>query len=212
MSMLMLASSLCGRPVVTLSGEVVAQVKDTVFDAPGGQITGFTLAGRGLLGGPLKQSLPWPRVHCLGPDAVMIASAEALEDKAAVVAGDEAQSGNVRGARVLTDGGLAVGTVLDVVVEGGVSGTVAGFEIAFAKELGAEGRKAFLPVGTSLAMTGDTLIVPAQAAGRAVDGLDALAAHLTAGQESHGAVSTRKGRARHDAAQRGLGPLGNQRC
>ncbi|MWA09534.1 PRC-barrel domain-containing protein [Streptomyces sp. BA2] len=173
---LMLAAELTKRPVVTLGGEVVAQVKDTVFDASGGQITGFTLAGRGLLSGPLKQSLPWSGVHALGPDAVMIPSAEVLQAREVVVDKGEAGTGQVRGARVLSDAGLELGTVLDAVVEGGTSGRVAGFEVATTEAMGRHERRAFLPAHGQLAMTGDTLVIPAQVAGQAVDDLDALAA------------------------------------
>ncbi|MGW6273915.1 PRC-barrel domain-containing protein [Streptomyces sp. NPDC055060] len=173
---LMLAAELTKRPVVTLGGEAVAQVKDTVFDAAGGQITGFTLAGRGLLSGPLKQSLPWSGVHALGPDAVMIPSTEVLQARDAVVDRGEAGTGQVHGARVLSDAGLELGTVLDAVVEGGTSGRVVGFRITTTEAMGRHERKAFLPAHGQLAMTGDTLVIPAALAGQAVDDLDALAA------------------------------------
>ncbi|WP_367039456.1 PRC-barrel domain-containing protein [Streptomyces sp. Je 1-332] len=172
---LMLAADLTKRPVVTLGGEAVAQVKDTVFDASGGQITGFTLAGRGLLSGPLKQSLPWSGVHALGPDAVMIPSDEVLQARDAVVDKGEAGTGHVRGARVLSDGGLELGTVLDAVVEGGASGRVVGFEVATTEAMGRHERRAFLLAPGQLAMTGETLVIPAQLAGQAVDDLAALA-------------------------------------
>lgn len=48
------------RPVVTLAGEDVAQVKDVVYAAGGGAVGGFTLAGRG--GSPVPRG--W---RCLGP-------------------------------------------------------------------------------------------------------------------------------------------------
>src|ERR1700712_3433069 len=59
---LMRTSELAKRPVVTMAGEDVAQLKDIVYAAGGGQVGGFTLAGRGLLAGPLKQALPWASV------------------------------------------------------------------------------------------------------------------------------------------------------
>ncbi|MEU6767390.1 PRC-barrel domain-containing protein [Streptomyces sp. NPDC046853] len=176
MTALMLAAELTKRPVVTLGGEAVAQIKDTVFDASGGQITGFTLAGRGLLSGPLKQSLPWTGVHALGPDAVMIPAVEVLQARDAVVDRGEAGSGQVRGARVLSDAGLELGTVLDAVVEGGTSGRVAGFHVDTTEAMGRHERRAFLPAYGRLAMTGDTLVIPARLAEQAVDDLDALAA------------------------------------
>ncbi|GAA3151584.1 PRC-barrel domain-containing protein [Streptomyces rectiviolaceus] len=176
MTTLIPAADLTKRPVVTLGGEAVAQVKDTVFDAAGGQITGFTLAGRGLLSGPLKQGLPWPGVHALGPDAVMILSEEVLRARDAVVDRGEADTGQVRGARVLSDAGLELGTVVDAVVEGGTSGRVAGFEVATTEAMGRHERRAFLPAHGRLAMTGDTLVIPAGLAGQAVDDLDELTA------------------------------------
>lgn len=59
-------------PVVTLGGDAVAHVKDTVLDAAAGRITGFDLTGRTLLSGPLPRDLPWSAVHSLGRHAVMV--------------------------------------------------------------------------------------------------------------------------------------------
>ncbi|EPJ41992.1 hypothetical protein STAFG_0939 [Streptomyces afghaniensis 772] len=119
MNELRAARSLTTLPVVTLGGDAVAQVKDTLFDAAAGRVDGFTLSGRGLLSGPLKQSLPWTAVHSLGHDAVMIVDAGALADTPVAVARRAVQQGRVLHARVLTDEGAEVGTVLDVIVEGG---------------------------------------------------------------------------------------------
>ncbi|MEW2391919.1 PRC-barrel domain-containing protein [Streptomyces venezuelae] len=175
---LMAASELTKCPVVTLGGEAVAQVKDVVLDGAGGRIAGFTLAGRGLLSGPLRKSLPWSAVHALGVDAVMITSADALEDKSAVASWEEASGGLVRGARVLTDRGVQVGTVLDVVVEAGREGRVVGVEMSSTEAMGRHGRKVFLPLGDRPAMTGDTLMVPAQDTEHAVEELGELATAL----------------------------------
>ncbi|MFF4394824.1 PRC-barrel domain-containing protein [Streptomyces sp. NPDC001480] len=169
-SELMAARSLSTLPVVTLSGDAVAQIKDTVFDAPAGHITGFTLSGRGLLSGPLKRSLPWTGVHSLGHHAVMIRDPGVLTEAAAVVVRREAVKGRVLGAKVLTDAGTEVGRVLDVVVEGGVSGRVVGFRIAASRSLasGASGssrrrHKVYVPRGETLAVSGQALVVPADA-------------------------------------------------
>ncbi|MGW7257590.1 PRC-barrel domain-containing protein [Streptomyces sp. NPDC054834] len=167
-SELMAARSLSTLPVVTLSGDAVAQIKDTVFDAPAGRITGFTLSGRGLLSGPLKQSLPWSGVHSLGHHAVMVRDPGVLTEAAAVVVRREAVKGRVLGAKVLTDAGTEVGTVLDVVVEGGASGRVVGFRIAASKSLAGGGssrrrHKVYVPRGETLAVSGQALVVPADA-------------------------------------------------
>ncbi|MFK4071330.1 PRC-barrel domain-containing protein [Streptomyces sp. NPDC029674] len=172
---LLSAGDLTKRPVVTLGGEAVAQVKDVVLDGAGGRIAGFTLAGRGLLSGPLRKSLPWSAVHALGTDAVMIASADSLQERSAVASAGETSGGLVRGARVLTDQGVQVGTVLDVVVETGREGRVVGLEMASSEALGRHERTVYLPLGARSAMTGDTLVVPARDTELAVEELRDLA-------------------------------------
>jgi sporulation protein YlmC with PRC-barrel domain len=198
MSVLMEAGRLSGRPVVTLDGDAVAQVKDTVFDGPGGRITGFTLSGRGLLAGPLKRSLPWPAVYALGPHAVMIHSREVLAEPSAVVARKEASHGRVLGARVLTDTGAEVGVVLDVVVEGGISGRVVGFRIA-ARDALVPGskhrrRKVFLPRGETLAVSGRALVVPADTIRFVADDLPEFAGRIEAFRAHDSAVRDGKGK------------------
>ncbi|MFI9150361.1 PRC-barrel domain-containing protein [Streptomyces sp. NPDC053367] len=180
MNTLMLASELTKRVVVTLAGEAVAQIRDTVFDAQAGRITGFTLSGRGLLAGPLKESLPFSGVHAIGPSAVMIPSEAVLERRGKVVGTGEAEQGQVLGAPVLTDQGTEVGTVLDVVVEGGGSGQVVGFEIAANENLDLHKRKVFVPRGETLAVSGRALVVPAHARHFAADDLPSFSAQVEA--------------------------------
>jgi sporulation protein YlmC with PRC-barrel domain len=184
MNELLAARSLTTLPVVTLGGEAVAQVKDTVFDAAAGRITGFTLSGRGLLSGPLKQSLPWSGVHALGPHAVMIRDARALQDTSVVVARREAQQGRVLHAKVLTDEGAEVGTVLDVIVEGGTGGRVVGFRIAAGKALvqGSRRRRhrVYVPRGETLTVSGRALVIPADATRYVADDLPAFVTRVGA--------------------------------
>jgi sporulation protein YlmC with PRC-barrel domain len=188
MNELMAARSLTTRPVVTLGGDAVAQIKDTVFDASAGRVTGFTLSGRGLLSGPLKRSLPWSAVHSLGHDAVMIRGIQALADTAVVVARGEAMRGRVLGAKVLTDAGTEVGTVLDVVVEGGTSGRVVGFRIAASRELVSGSRRrrhrVYVPRGETLAVSGRALVIPEDATRYVADDLAAFTARVGAFHDS----------------------------
>ncbi|WP_225823388.1 PRC-barrel domain-containing protein [Streptomyces naphthomycinicus] len=177
---LMLASDLAGREVVTLGGDAVARVKDTVFDAAAGRITGFTLSGRGLLAGPLKQSLPFSAVHALGPAAVMIPSAAVLDGREAVLGSDAAGGGAVIGAPVITDQGTEIGTVRDVVVEAGTAGHVIGFEIAAHDNFDARRRKVFVPRGQTLAVSGEALVVPARARHFVADDLPSFGAQVEA--------------------------------
>ncbi|MEU0387839.1 PRC-barrel domain-containing protein [Streptomyces chartreusis] len=186
MNELRAARSLTTLPVVTLGGDAVAQVKDTLFDTAAGRVTGFTLSGRGLLSGPLKQRLPWTAVHSLGHDAVMIVDAGALADTPLAVVRREAQQGRVLHAKVLTDEGAEVGTVLDVVVEGGTSGRVVGFRIAAGKALaqgsGRRRHRVYVPRGETLTVSGRGVVIPADATRYVADDLPAFAARVVAFQ------------------------------
>lgn len=170
MSRLMRTSAITKRPVVTLAGEDVAQIKDIVYSAGGGAVGGFTLAGRGLFAGPRKQGLSWSSVTALGNDAVMIADEDALEPTQSVLdtsASSGGSGGDVLGSQVLTDSGIDLGTVVDVIVE--VSGAnggqcdVVGYEIESSQALGTKGTKVLIPLPDAVAASGEHLIVPASA-------------------------------------------------
>ena len=170
MSRLMRSSDVMGRPVVTLAGEDVAQVKDVVYSAAGGAVGGFTLAGRRLFSGPLKVALSWSSVMALGPDAVVIRDEDALEPTAGVLdrsASSGGSGGDVLGSQVLTDTGTELGRVVDVIVEvselAGGSCSVVGYEIEASEALGTKGVKVFLPLPDTLAASGRHLMVPVSA-------------------------------------------------
>ncbi|MEU9731622.1 PRC-barrel domain-containing protein [Streptomyces sp. NPDC048002] len=175
MSTLMPASEITKRPVVTLGGELVARVKDVVLDGRAGRISGFTLSGLGLFAGPMRQALPWEAVSSLGTDAVMIQDETVLQDRDEVADTAEAAGGSVFGARVLTDTGTDLGQVTDVVIEvTATQAVVAGYEIAPSAALGRKGRKAFLPLARTIAVSGEALVVPAEVADYITDDLTAL--------------------------------------
>ncbi len=169
----MRTSEVTKRPVVTLDGEDVAQIKDVVYSAGGGAVGGFTLAGRGLFSGPLKQALPWASVIALGPDAVMIRDEGVLEPTATVLdqsgssGSSGASGGDVLGSQVLTESGTELGTVVDVILEisdaGGGQCDVVGYEVESSEALGTKGTKVFIPLPDTLAVSGDHLMVPESA-------------------------------------------------
>lgn len=171
----MRTSGVAKRPVVTLDGEAVAQLKDVVFAAGGGAVGGFTLAGRGLFSGPLKESLPWSSVLALGSDAVMIAGEDSLapaQDLLDASASSGGSGGNVLGSQVLTDSGTDLGTVRDVIIEvgGAAEGSCAviGYEITTSgalehKGMGHKGATLLIPLPDTVAASGEHLIVPASA-------------------------------------------------
>ncbi|MDN5791192.1 MAG: PRC-barrel domain-containing protein [Micrococcales bacterium] len=169
MTRLMRTSELTKRPVVTMAGDDIAQVKDIVYAADGGSVHGFTLAGRGLFAGPLSSVLPWSSVSALGADAVMVADESILADEGGF-SGEGSSSDPARrdvlGSRVLTDTGTDLGQVVDVIVQ--VQGArdqcdVVGYEIESSEALDNAGQRVLMPLPDTMAASGEHLIVPASA-------------------------------------------------
>ncbi len=156
----MRAREITGRPVVTLGGDDIAQVKELVYDGVSGNVGGFTLNGRGLFAGPLRAALPWVAVVACGPDAVMVRGAEALEPRDAVLAPAGSGGADVLGSRVLTEGGRDLGQVVDVIVQIALVADVVGYEVEASEALGTDGRRVLIPLPDTLAVSGEALMVP----------------------------------------------------
>jgi uncharacterized protein YrrD len=186
MTTLMRASEIAKRPVVTLAGEDVAQIKDIIYADGGGQVGGFTLNGRGRLSGPLKTSLSWKNVAALGPDAVMVVDDSVFDSVDQVMtdtgAAEEHHGGDVLGSRVLTDDGSDLGKVIDVIIEvtgkRGSLALVVGYEIAPSDVLGKDLKKVLIPLPDTLAASGEHLMVPAAAKDFVVDDLAGFGAAI----------------------------------
>lgn len=162
MSELMRATEIEGRPVVTLAGEHVGDVKDVVFDSSKGKMLGFTLRSHGFFSAPRKDVLPWSKVVSLGRDAVMIRGEDALEE-AELAAEGISEHHNVLGNQVLTDTGTDLGKVADVIIETGVTAEIVGYEVAASEALATHGKHVLIPLPDTIAVSGEHLIVPAAA-------------------------------------------------
>lgn len=169
------AGDLVGRPVVTLGGDDVAEVREVVFDQQAARVVGFTLRGRGFLGGRRRESLPAEAVHALGPDAVMVADEAALVEEAPFLQRTGAEEGSVLGARVLTEDGVELGQVTDLVLaqaDGHVA--VGAYQLRASDALGAHaGKVVYVPLPETVSISAEALIVPAGAAASVVDDPDA---------------------------------------
>lgn len=161
MTVYLKTSEVIGRPIVTVNGgEDVAEVRDVVYASEAGTLLGFTLNKRGFLSGRMRQVLPADAVAAIGSAAVMIADEnECLMSKAD--APDEiaspATNRNVLGDPVITDTGVRLGTVSDLVLAVGGRGEIIGYELKRddSKE------SWFVPRPQQLAVSGDSLLVPA---------------------------------------------------
>jgi uncharacterized protein YrrD len=158
MRLLVTGASIRGLPVVTIGGgEDVAEVRDIIYRAQEGRIVGFTLNKRGRLSGRLNEVLPSEQVHAIGRDAVMIADEDQLSarEDAPLEVGSSEPERDVIGNDVLTDSGVSLGRVSDVVVLAGSAGEVVGYQI----DLPAGG-SGYIPLPAQLAVSGKALVVP----------------------------------------------------
>jgi uncharacterized protein YrrD len=156
-SRLLRASEIIGHPVITLDGESELEVRDVVFAAKPGTLLGFTLRRPGFLGKPVRDCvLPWEAVHGVGRDAVMVTDDRGLVDEGELAGGDD-----VIGSKVLTDDGTVLGEVVDVIVEVlEHEADVVGFEVHPSEALGEHSDDVFLPLPSTIAMSGEHVMVP----------------------------------------------------
>ncbi len=114
----------------------------------------------------------------------MVRDTGALCDLQLSAARREAVRGRLLGAQVVTDEGETVGTVLDILVEGGTSGRLVAFRLAAHRELvhGSRHRRhrVYVPRGEALSVTGRTLVIPAHATTYVTDDLPAFTARVGA--------------------------------
>lgn len=155
---LMLASDLRGLPVVTVTGgDDVAEVRDVIYSPDAGKIVGVTLNKRGFLSGRRREVLPAGLVHSFGRDAVMTMTEASLV--APIDAPDEvghpATERNVLGNDVVTERGVSLGTVRDLVVLAGNTGEVVGYQIDKTNR-----GRSYIPLPIQLAVSGAALVVP----------------------------------------------------
>jgi uncharacterized protein YrrD len=170
-------SAVRGLPVVTVpGGEDVAEIRDIVYQPQAGRVVGFTLNKRGRLSGRRHEMLPAANVRAIGRDAVTVTGEDALVDPKA--APDELESADgqrdVMGNDVVTEGGVSLGTVKDVVLLVGGTGEVVGYQLARPT-----GEDAYIPLAAQLAVSGAALVVPNATAEFVRDDLVGLGAAVT---------------------------------
>ena len=179
------AKELIGRPVVTVHGDRVAEVKDVVLGLRQAVLVGFTLRNPGFLGGPRNVSLPWGSVRALGPDAVMIDGPEAL-GSLAPAASETSEVHPTVAIPVMTDDGQRLGTVADVVLTTGAEPEVVGFEITPEPGPSAHDHPVLVPYDVLVSASEQTVVVPADAARFVHDDLAGFGAAVESFRQSHG--------------------------
>lgn len=159
---LMRAGDVIGLPVVSIaSGEDVAEIRDVVYDGEGHRLIGFTLNKRGLFAGRFKAVLPANSVAAIGPDAVMVDAEASIDQGGDPLPGmDDLRSARpVIGNRVVSADGSDLGEVVSVILSTGEVPQAVGYELRSADR----SDTAFVPISAQLALSGENLVVPAEA-------------------------------------------------
>jgi uncharacterized protein YrrD len=131
-----------------------------VYGSEQGRVLGFTLNKRGLLHGHRREVLPIDQVSAIGKDAVMIADERSClmrPDEAPAAVADPDSNRDVLGDAVVTDAGVKLGVVRDLVLLVSGDGEAVGYEL----EREGTSETWFIPRPVQLAVSGDALVVPA---------------------------------------------------
>jgi uncharacterized protein YrrD len=156
------ASDVMGMPVVSISsGEDVAEIRDVVYDGEAHQLVGFTLNKRGMFAGRLKAVLVAGSVAAIGPNAVMIDDEADIHDTGDRPAGldDLGTARPVLGNRVLSADGTDLGEVVAVILSTGDEPMAVGYELKSTDR----SDTSFVPISAQMALSGDNLVLPAEA-------------------------------------------------
>lgn len=166
MSTLLRASEVSGLPVVSIAdGEDVAEIRDVVFDGGSHELLGFTLNKRGFFRGKMKDRLDASGITAIGPAAVMIADDDELVERGAVAAPlAKPDSGrSVIGVTVMTEAGVELGEIADVVLLSAGVPRAVGYQLTGPKLEGRSGDEVFIPISAQMAISGEALVLPANA-------------------------------------------------
>ncbi len=154
------ASEVAGLPVVTIDGgEDAAEIKDVVFDGGRHDLIGFTLNKRGWFRGSMKSILATDQVSGIGPDAVMVQNDDCMLDRGGADAplSDPGSDHDVMGNEVVSSSGAVLGKVVDVIIETGANPRAVGYEVR------TENGSVYIPSHAQMGLSGENLIVPAEA-------------------------------------------------
>ncbi len=156
MTAILRAGDLPGRPLVSLGGERLAEIKDVVFDRKSGDVLGFTLNEPGFFKGTRDEGVPMDAVHGIGDAAVVVAGSHVMVPVDTIVSASERKGNNVLEDRVLTEEGAEIGEVVDVLLDPSHRPPkVVGYEVE-----AQDGHTVTVPLEDAVAVSGEKLVVP----------------------------------------------------
>lgn len=172
-----------GKAIVSIeSGEVLDTVRDVFFDARSQRVHGFLTDEGGLMSS--AEMLPFESVHTIGPDGILVASANVIVKAKDVEHGIETlDEDNVAvGTKIMTEEGKDLGNINDVFFD--EHGVIEGYEVTGGIFADALSGKSFIPSLASFVVGKDVAIVPAEVATIIENQAGGLAAMTAKTQES----------------------------
>ncbi|HEX8237838.1 MAG TPA: PRC-barrel domain-containing protein [Abditibacteriaceae bacterium] len=158
--------SIIGLKVLSQSdGADLGNVKDLIFDHETDELLALLISDKELFGLIDAQIVPWSQVRNIGPDAIVVPSAESK-----IRAHDDARVSDIMdrqtalsGTRIFSTEGQNLGTLADMYVDE-ETGRVIGYEISTGFISDTMSGKRYLPAHGDLAIGEDVALVPPEAA------------------------------------------------
>jgi uncharacterized protein YrrD len=153
-----------GKPVVAYdSGESMETVTDLIFDQNSNRLLGFLVDE----GGWFRDAkvLPISQVKAIGPDAVIVASKEAIVAATDIPAIQQVLERNniLKDTRIMTLDGRDLGTMIDLYFDQ-LTGAVEGYEASGGLFADAYSGRSFIPAPDTLKIGEDVAFVPSETA------------------------------------------------
>lgn len=152
-------SDIIGKPLVSLaSGKKFRRIRDVLFDQEENRLLGFLIQERGWFSD--AQFLPLANVHAIGPDALVIKSADAVVRAHHVphISGILAHNNVLKGTRMMTTDGHYLGTIVDLYYDD--DGRIEGYDVSGGMLADMYNGRSFVPAPKTLRIGRDIAFVP----------------------------------------------------
>lgn len=117
---MLLGREIADKAVISVdNGRILGHIRDIYTDQEAGRLEGLYLGSEGLFN-KTRHVIPRDAVQLLGKDVVLVHNEDVVRELAAVPQAETwLRRKDLRGRRVETSGGTRIGTIGDVVVDGG---------------------------------------------------------------------------------------------
>jgi uncharacterized protein YrrD len=152
-------SDIIGKPLVSLaSGKKFRGIRDVLFDQEENRLLGFLIHEGGWFSD--AQFVPLGNVHAIGPDALVIKSADAVvrANRVPHISSILARNNVLKGTRMMTTDGYYLGTIVDLYYDD--DGRIEGYDVSGGILADIYNGRSFVPAPKTLRIGRDIAFVP----------------------------------------------------